>query len=257
MKKYVFFDIDGTLLPEGEQVIPEENINAIKKLQEKGIEPFICTGRSYHNAKKFIEQSGVKSFVVSNGQEVNIEGKEIYSYDMNPEERREIIEELEKSGTNWGYETRHGVFLNEMEGVEEVYNLLKEYGVNDISIDSSHLAKGIKQMWAFGEKEKLDELEYKIQDKFKFFRWSPYSIEIVSLNESKGKGIIKVVETCSDDVISYGFGDGFNDVEMFEIVNISVAMGNARTEIKAVANFVTDRCTHSGIPNALKRLELL
>ena len=45
MKKLVFFDVDGTLLPEGDGNVPESTIKAIKRLQEQDIGAILCTGR--------------------------------------------------------------------------------------------------------------------------------------------------------------------------------------------------------------------
>lgn len=43
--KYIFFDIDGTILSR-ENTIPEKTIYALKKLKENGHKIFICTGRT-------------------------------------------------------------------------------------------------------------------------------------------------------------------------------------------------------------------
>lgn len=45
-RKLLFFDIDGTLLPEVDGFIPDSTINAIKRAQELGHYTFINTGRS-------------------------------------------------------------------------------------------------------------------------------------------------------------------------------------------------------------------
>jgi hydroxymethylpyrimidine pyrophosphatase-like HAD family hydrolase len=53
------------------------------------------------------------------------------------------------------------------------------------------------------------------------------------------------------------FGDGNNDAEMFEFVNISVAMGNAKEELKKCATYITDDIDHDGIYNALIHFDLI
>lgn len=45
MNKIVFFDVDGTLLPEGTSNVPESTVRAMKKLKEKDIGICLCTGR--------------------------------------------------------------------------------------------------------------------------------------------------------------------------------------------------------------------
>ena len=52
-------------------------------------------------------------------------------------------------------------------------------------------------------------------------------------------------------------GDGGNDVEMLQHAGIGVAMGNARDEVKQVADYVTDSVDDNGVVNALKHYGLL
>ena len=53
------------------------------------------------------------------------------------------------------------------------------------------------------------------------------------------------------------FGDGENDLSMFEMVGTSVAMGNASDMVKAHATLVTDDVDSDGLYNACQRLGLL
>ena len=45
MGKYLFFDIDGTLLSDVTHTVPQSAIEAIKKAKENGHNSLICTGR--------------------------------------------------------------------------------------------------------------------------------------------------------------------------------------------------------------------
>ncbi|KAF0394649.1 HAD-IIB family hydrolase [Pediococcus pentosaceus] len=47
------------------------------------------------------------------------------------------------------------------------------------------------------------------------------------------------------------FGDGLNDIEMFQQSGISVAMGNSPETVKKYANHVTDSNLEDGIANFL------
>ena len=46
-RKLIFFDIDGTIIPEDTGVIPESTKEAIKKAKENGHLVFINTGRTF------------------------------------------------------------------------------------------------------------------------------------------------------------------------------------------------------------------
>ena len=58
-KYYLFFDLDETLMFDG--VISQENIDALKKAQEKGHEIFLSTGRT-------------KGFLPSEVNKINFDG---------------------------------------------------------------------------------------------------------------------------------------------------------------------------------------
>ena len=53
------------------------------------------------------------------------------------------------------------------------------------------------------------------------------------------------------------FGDGGNDIDMIKHAGIGVAMGNARDEVKAAADYVTTSVDDNGILNALIELNIL
>ena len=60
-RKALFFDVDGTLLPEGTRQIPESARNALKEARSNGHLIFINSGRTYCNldeVKRQIEADG-------------------------------------------------------------------------------------------------------------------------------------------------------------------------------------------------------
>ena len=75
---------------------------------------------------------------------------------------------------------------------------------------------------------------------------------------SKGSAIRYIRSISKNENIKYfAFGDGFNDLEMFEEVDFGVAMGNACKELKEKASLVTDDINQRGVYNALKTLKII
>ena len=52
------------------------------------------------------------------------------------------------------------------------------------------------------------------------------------------------------------FGDGLNDLEMFDLVGYAVAMGDAKPELIARADFVTGTIEEHGIQAVVKHLHI-
>jgi len=53
------------------------------------------------------------------------------------------------------------------------------------------------------------------------------------------------------------FGDGGNDISMLRHAGIGIAMGNAKDDVKAVADYVTDNVDEDGIMKALRHFNVI
>ena len=49
-RKLIFLDIDGTLLPPGDMLIPESTLAALDRARANGHKLFLCTGRNHRTA---------------------------------------------------------------------------------------------------------------------------------------------------------------------------------------------------------------
>jgi hypothetical protein len=49
------------------------------------------------------------------------------------------------------------------------------------------------------------------------------------------------------------FGDYYNDIEMLNEAGVSIAMGNAKKEIKEIAKYTTDTNDNNGIAKAINK----
>ena len=102
------------------------------------------------------------------------------------------------------------------------------------------------------QEEQVEELERRIPD-CHLVRWSDgLSFDVTKRNISKVSGIEAICkalgiqrEECA------AIGDGWNDVEMLSHVGMGIAMGNAKEECKAVANYITDPILEGGLPQAV------
>ena len=78
--------------------------------------------------------------------------------------------------------------------------------------------------------------------------WWDKAVDIIPLNSGKGNAVAAVLRHygfSKDEAIA--FGDGHNDIEMLEAVGTGVAMGNAKDEVKAKADFVCKSVEEDGI----------
>ena len=54
-QKLIFLDIDGTLLPPGEMLIPQSTVEALHKAHANGHKLFLCTGRNLRMTQPLLD----------------------------------------------------------------------------------------------------------------------------------------------------------------------------------------------------------
>lgn len=80
-------------------------------------------------------------------------------------------------------------------------------------------------------------------------------LEITSLEAKKSRGINYILhQERLDAADTAGFGDGYNDLPMLNMVGLPIVMANAFDEIKTVAKFVTKSNEEDGVAYALNTL---
>ncbi|MGL4588955.1 MAG: Cof-type HAD-IIB family hydrolase [Mycoplasmatales bacterium] len=260
MQKICFLDIDGTLLPEGKQEIPESSLEALKRAQANGHLIYICTGRGIGSARRYLEMAGADGHITSNGQEASFDGEVIHQHYFENQDIDDVLTLIQKYTPYWSYERQDGIEIVESNGAQQLLDQIRGYGLIDSQIVSEVNKNGMFQIWAFGGAEEISTIEKELDSKFGCYRWSDSSLEIAPIKAGKGLGIQKVIEHFQKnnvEVETFGFGDGTNDFTMMETVDHPVAMGNAIPALQAKCEYVTTDVEEDGIYNAFKHYGLI
>ncbi|WOO87718.1 HAD-IIB family hydrolase [Mollicutes bacterium LVI A0039] len=257
MKALVFLDIDGTILPEGKSKVPKDIIATIEEIKSKGHVPFICTGRNVGSAMDIINQVGVDSYVTSNGQQVTVGGEVIYSSYFPQEELEFVSGVIHEFTPNIAIENNEGLNVEDTETGRDLLKLIIGHGFFDSQALSKLPTKEVFQVWAFGTKEQLDGIMHELKGKAELYRWSDSALEIAPGGSGKGSGIMMAKRYFGENVRTFGFGDGVNDFSMMDVVDISVAMGNAVIELKQKCDYTTTDCEDGGVEKALRHFEVI
>lgn len=79
-------------------------------------------------------------------------------------------------------------------------------------------------------------------------RWHPAFADVVRSGLSKANGVAAVLRHYGlAPEQSASFGDGGNDIPMFQATGVSFALGNAEEEVKAQATYTAPDCDQDGI----------
>lgn len=266
MNKLVFVDSDGTL-KNNKGVISDKTKEVLQKLKNNGIEVIITTGRPRYHALKVKNISNASRYVISsNGAEVyDSESEEvIYGSYMNNEDVIEITNIAENNNSRCMY-TVEGKEVVKDEAKNDNQVLLK--GTLEEFLNSNQ----VKQIFIRSDKEDEAQATYnaikqlknvKIVNESSYFH--DHIVEekgiwfsVSSLDVNKGRAIEVLCEHLNislDD--TYGFGNDYNDIKMFETVNHSIVMNNANEDLKSLAKIVAKSNDEDGVARFLEELFL-
>ena len=250
--KIIFFDIDDTLRNSKTGFIPSTIPTVFKQLREKGILTGIATGRGIFGVVPEIKTLKPDVFVTLTGAYIeDKKGNVIYSNKIAKDKVEEYITWTKEVGIDYGLVGSHAAKLSrrtEMisQAIDPIYP--------NLEVDPDFYQKeDIYQMWTFEDQGDDLKLPDTLASTLRMVRWHRNSSDVVPLNGSKATGVAKVVEHLGlkpENVMV--FGDGLNDLELFDYAGISVAMGVSHDKIKEKADYITKTLEEDGIFNALE-----
>ena len=250
--KIVFFDIDDTLRNSKTGFIPTSIPTVFQQLRDKGILTGIATGRGIFGVVPELKALKPDFFVTLNGAYIeDKKGNVIYSNKIAKDKVEEYITWTKEVGIDYGLVGSQAAKLSrrtEMisQAIDPIYP--------DLEVDPDFYQKeDIYQMWTFEEQGDDLVLPESLASTLRLVRWHEHSSDVVPISGSKAAGVVKVVDQLGlkpENVMV--FGDGLNDLELFDYAGISVAMGVSHEKIKEKADYITKTLEEDGIFDALE-----
>lgn len=246
----VFLDIDNTLMSGGE--IPEKNIEAIKKVREKGSFVFINTARSFAFIPDVLKDDTLfDGYVAGIGTDLRLHGEQIFSHSMTTDELKFIAEHFINDSREISFEGEdHMIWIHPEDRRQGVLNVLSSAD----EFDTIYKNYKISKMYVRGH---LTEEETEIFGKdYILYQHESYA-EFVAKGYGKAVGMKRMTEYLDipqENCIA--MGDSSNDTDMLLAAGISVAMGNAIPEIKEICTYISCDAKDGGVAEALQKFIL-
>ncbi len=243
--KLIAVDLDHTLLRDDGK-ISQENYDAIKILQEKGIKIVICTGRPTGGVTRFVDDinsNGEETYYIAyNGSYIiNTKHGVISKSELSKDDVRKGVELGRKWNITMQLYKDDALYVEDYnEKVKEYESLLKvkAHRIDDLLT----LGSSIKILYSDKAGPDFDEFKLKVEeilpDKKVFFS-KPNYLEVIDKDSGKGEALEKVVNILGlkqSEVMA--IGDGFNDLSMIEYAHIGIATDNAPDGVKIKADAV-------------------
>jgi len=286
MIKLIVSDMDGTLFNSNQEISPA-NLAAIKQAQKNGIRFMIATGRSMETIGPTLKKYDLKcGLILMNGAEIRDENLNIINtinidFNIIPK----LTEILNKQGYIPEYMTNKGAQICGSKAMME-----KNMGWRMMCLDRSHtltleeaieLGKNsifqkslvrnesieeflkknleIRKIIVFNPDSDFNTVNRKeLQEKFpdlSILSSYPENIEINNKYAQKGYGLLKAIEKMNilkEEVAV--FGDGYNDLSMFELFPNCYAPVNAEQGIKEKALEIIPSNNDDGVGKKINEL---
>lgn len=277
MTRIAFLDVDGTILEHGSMIAPS-TVSAIRRARANGHLVWLCTGRADGDIHPEVRAIGFDG-AISNGGAFATRGDELLLQHPMPRADLDALEGyFAAQGIHYFLQTHDAVYASP--GADAAMGAfltarmaeLAAQGITDADATPAPRTRPLDQIdrervaKAVFISPSIDTVTHAAAELGPGFHVIPGSIplpggsngEIGLAGVTKGSAILQVLDLLGvDPTDAIGIGDSYNDVEMFEVVGISVAMGNAAPELKALAGRVTTAVLDDGVHNAFAELGLI
>ena len=250
----IFFDLDGTILLDGQ--IVDNTLDIFRQLRKKGHLVAIATGRN-PNLLKGVDQSlEMNHLVLANGGYVMSDGHIIHEDYIDFKTVKKMMDYADRYPFDLTIEYVDE-YVAYRQDTNQSVNFSKHFDLPIASYD--HQVYPDRKVFAFVVFD--DHIVEEIKDDFpelQFNKSGGIAYDVNPSGDLKAKGVGALIKHLNyDKADTYAFGDNFNDIKMLKTVGTGIAMGNAIPELKEVADYVTDDIDKSGILKGLKHYSLL
>ncbi|KAM0868918.1 hypothetical protein ACQ4PT_040983 [Festuca glaucescens] len=267
--KYIFCDMDGTLLNSKSQVTAR-NAEALKEARSRGVNIVIATGKTRPaviDALNVVDLSGRTGIASESSPGIFLQGllvyglggREIYKRTLDQEICREaFLYSLEHRIPLVGFSQDRCFSMFEDPLVDSLHDVYHEPKAEIVSsIDQLLGTAEIQKLVFIGTSEGISSTlrpywTNAIEERAGIVQAQPDMLELVPPATSKGSGVkILLDHLCisTDEVMA--IGDGENDIEMLQLASLGVALANGAEKTKAVANVIGAANDEDGVAQAI------
>ncbi len=259
MNKTICLDLDGTLLRD-DGTVSQRSVEFLNQLIVKGIRVVIVTGRHFSEITfllkkiKFNENS---YYICCDGLYIyDFEGKCIFTNSFLSLADIVYLTDCEELKNELFVTNEINYAIEENRLCRGIKNFLKS-SIKYISLEKLGEIRNLNVEKVIGDYSELRDCK-ELSKRYTTRFYQNGKFEVLPLGVNKYNGILKLIEIVNDidkNQILY-FGDEINDIECFEALENTVAVGNAVSEIKRLAKHITSDNQSDGVITFLEKSKI-
>ncbi|GFM58237.1 HAD family hydrolase [Pseudomonas capsici] len=258
--RFLLSDIDGTLLRPDHSLTPA-TVDAVGRLRDAGIHFTLASSRPPRAMGQIIEALGVDLPTVSfnGGTITHPDGSLLAAYRIEPAAARTCLELFATEEVAvWVFADNQWLLLDpDSAYVDHERHAL---GYEPLLVDSfepylDRIDKIVASSTDFSLLETLENrLNPLIEGQALAARSQSYYLDVTALAANKGTALATLAEYLGVELVNTAaIGDGGNDVAMFQLAGLSIAMGQADPAVQGQAYVVTESNLQDGVAQAIDR----
>lgn len=262
--KLIVVDIDGTLLDDNHSM-SDRNRDTLLNAIKSGIKVVVATGKTRSGNESVLAALNLDTpgIYVQGLMICEANGNIRHQQTLDPDLARRVITFAEQRGFDViaysGNRLLTKMSVKQVDDIIQYHEPLPE----PIGPLVNHLGiVPMNKLLLVGDPRKLKalrwQLEKQLDGQVSFTSTNVTNmLEVMPLGTSKGKALKVLIHDmgiAAEDVMV--IGDGENDLEMFKLAGLSIAVGNANPKLIAVADEVVSSNNESGVAEAVEKFIL-
>ena len=244
--KAVILDLDGTLL-HSDGSISEYTLKILQECKRRGILVVVATARFWFKAEKYLDIILPDYAILADGTQIYHNGELIHGYAMDMSQSEGIINELvQKNGENEFVVSTGKKLFCSATGIDETWWTSKDF--------TEPLKSSVYKIAAIIESyEEAKGLAEKYGCRFYSYRGEKL-YGFASEKSGKYQAVAKLGELLQIDMEEIlAFGDDENDYDILKNVGRGIAVANAITMIKEIADDVAQSNDEDGVARYIEK----
>jgi Cof subfamily protein (haloacid dehalogenase superfamily) len=261
--RLVIADVDGTLVTH-DKVLTARAISSVSRLREANVLFAITSGRPPKGMKMLVDALDLSEPIsaFNGGVVINMDYSVVASHCVSSDLAAEVIRLMGEHGLDvWLYSDTDWYVRNPNAPHVAREQWTVKFPPMVVSDFEAHLEHVVKIVGVSDDLPAVARCEMEMQAwggaRISAERSQPYYLDVTHPNANKGEVVLmlsKLLSIPPEQIAT--IGDMPNDVLMFHKSGVSIAMGNASTEVQKAATYVTTSNEEEGFANAMERFVL-